>query len=519
MAENASGSAVDTLGFMKRFVVTLVSPDNKQRKVITRMVDTLTITEDIFKNSLYGAVRIIDAVDLLGGGPFDAKSKDAAVFPIIGEEFLEIEILLDGKPPVKLRFAIYRISDIIYKDNNTKKEYTLEFCSEEHLIDATTAIMKSYNQPNSDTAKAILKDYLKNESTDNGKFKKNIVNLQPTKGPQKVVIPRLSPFQAMEFLARRSIAQDTFESGSYLFFENFDGFSFCDVEYLIKKGVDKAKANKKDYEYFYESTLTANQKKEDPQRQFKTITTMQHTVSFDTIQKLKFGMYESDVILYDFINHKTIPTRFRFANNDTRDNNKTLTLGNKEDKSYPENSLTFLKSYISNDDKDVKYTRKFFIAKDTSSTTLDNYLDNVYPARASYFTRLAQNMYTINTFGDTTIRAGDVIMLNIPESQGENNDGGIDKYQSGYYLIGTIRHIFSATTYMTKMDIYKNAIGAQLTNTEEAKNTKVKPTDNKAIAEQAPADQSPEAVEAADPEDPNQKNSSPSVVGFLKGLL
>lgn len=471
-----------TPGLLKNLNVLLKNADGSKNVSITNLVLQISITEDIFKNTLYGSVRIRDASNLLNGLP--------SGFPIIGEEFLEIEYSVDWIPaPVKvsLRFAVYGIQNIEYAKNGTLKEYTLNFCSEEHLIDSTYVVMKAYTAPHSDTIKNVLQDFLfidKQNTPFKGKRVKKIDKLEPTKGIQNICIPRLSPLQAAQMLARRSISDSNFESGTYLFFENFRGFNFCDVEYLVKTGIEKINKNKpadnpdNEFYYSFENPLIEMRK----EREVRTILKMTHKNYFDTIQKLKNGMFESDMLVYDYINRKTIPSRYRFLNNDKGDNNKSLTLGGKEQQSYPENSITFMKSVSSADDKEIKYSRFFFIPKDLSPTMGDTFLDQIYPARASYFTRLAQNMMTLDVYGNPNVNAGDVIYINVPSGNPDPKDSPKNNiYTSGYYMVCTINHILTQTTYQAKWDVYKNAFSSQIKSTKQDETTKVTPTDGKSI--------------------------------------
>lgn len=478
-------------GAMEEYKVILKNADGSKSIDITYLTVEMSITEDIFKNTMYGSVKIKDSIDLLGGAP-SSNRKD--LFQILGEEFIEVSYKIKDSEHISLRFFVYKISDIVYHQNNTKKEYILHFCSEEHLIDATSVVMKSYKSSHDKNIESILKEYLKIDDNSNGKKPKKISKLQPTKGIQSVIIPRLPPLQACQFLARRSIAEQTFDSGTYLFFENMDGFNFCDVEYLIKVGREKIKKSNNDnnnspFEYFYGQPNVQDPKKQDIKKQFKTLLKIDHVSYFDTIEKLKMGMFESEILVYDFANHSALPTRFKFLNNEDKTNSTTMALGNESGKSYPENSITFIQNVTSKTDVDTKFSRKFFIVKDKSFTATDTFLDQIIPARAAYFTRLAQNMFTINTYGDPMIKAGDVVILNIPQGDG-NNISQINKYISGEYLVCTINHMFTQTTYLTKMDVYKNSFGSQVNTTIEAGQTKITPADNNAKSNDYDTEQS-----------------------------
>ncbi|MCA6385901.1 MAG: hypothetical protein IM620_20720, partial [Cytophagales bacterium] len=272
-------------------------------------------------------------------------------------------------------------------------------------------------------------------------------------------------------------------------------FNFCDIEYLIAAGIEKAKDEGalddsedaiSDFKYVYENP-TISIKNQINLREKQTIINMYHRSFFDTLEKLKQGMFESNILVYDYVNKKTISNRFRFLNNTDKTNNDSMTLGGKNDQSFPENSVTFMNKVVSKleDNSDAKYNKFFFIPKDNSSTTNDTYLDQIYPARASYLTRLAQNMFTIDTFGNPRINAGDVIYINIPSGEGREPESYPDnRFISGFYLVCTINHIFTQTTYQAKMDIYKNAFSEKVESTDEAKNTKVTGNDNNALSNQ-----------------------------------
>lgn len=496
------------IGALSNFKVVLTNFDRSKTVNITNLVLGLTITEDIFKNTLYGSVDIRDALDILSG--------ETIGFRISGQEFLELDYKVDLRgDPISLRFAVYAISNIQYKQNNTVKEYTLSFASEEHLIDASSVVMKSYKKQHSDNLKNLLQDYLFIDKADTpfkGKRIKKIDKLEPTKGEQTVLIPRLSPLQAAQFLARRSLSDNpTFQSATYLFFENFKGFNFCDIEYLIQEGEKKAAGNK-NFEYFFQTPLHIPKDKLTQLVEVQTILRMEHKKYFDTVEKLKRGGFESDVIVYDFANQKTIPNRFRSTlfsttantvgtnstasantggaapvNTPTTTTQAPLLLGSTDGKAYPENTQDFFDAVTDKDNTTYRFNRGFLILKDLTNTAPDTFLDQIYPARAAYFTLLAQNMFTIHTYGNPYINAGDVINVHIPAGSGTSQTqiGQDDSFLSGYYMVCTINHQFTQTTYTAVMDIYSNGMGSPNKSTDAAKTNPPKGVDTKSLKLQA----------------------------------
>lgn len=481
-------------GKIRSLVVDLLNFDGSRRLDITNLVGGINIIEDVFRNTLYGSVSILDGVNLLNG--VKDKSKN---FPIVGEEFLEVNYVADWYPEpvaVSLRFMIYGITDIDHGKNSTTKKYILKICSEEHLIDATTMVAKGYSGKNSDNVESLLKDYLflgegKKDMPYKGRKEKKINYIEPTRGEQNVCIPFYPPLKAADFLAKRSISEyEGFTSGAYMFFENFKGYNFCSMEYLIQAGVRKAELAKvrseetnnylDNFEYFFENPLiSANE-----YRNQKTVIRMEQKSIFDTIEKLRMGMYESHMFVYDYINKKVDFSTFNFLNSginseQEKTNNSFLSLGNAQNNSgsYPENSITFIKTMSSTENNPLAYNKYFFIPKDLSIN--DTYLDEIYKNRSAFLTRLAQNMFTVEMTGNPKLNAGDVILLNVPSGDGAATaESRSNKFLTGYYLVCTINHTITRTGYMTRMDVYKNGYGAPVQSTEESVNTKIIPENN-----------------------------------------
>ena len=483
-----SGQQFNGDGSLQNIQIILRSFDGSKKIDITKLLSSLTIYEDIFAPTLFGEINIIDSVDLMNG----SLTVDQSIrFPIIGEEFLTISYQVvendSLRPARNLEFFIYKISDVSINQTHTTRTYTLHLCSKENLQDAITIVQKAYSDSISNIVSAICKDYLKIGDTSNGKTAKTINKdyLENTAGTQALIIPALSPLEALQFLSKRAVAASdpnapNFVSGSYLFFENFDGFNFCDVEYLILQGKKKyTKNGAGNYTYFMQDPKIADAEAQ----KFKTIIGSTQKHKFDTIEKLKMGYFESQVNVYDFINHKINTSNWDFQSNYQKSN--AMGAADASGLSYPENTEAFIEFATTNAvkapssntanstpislDTSNKFFKRFLIPKDLSTGTQDTFTDSIYPNRLSYFTRLNQQVWSVNTIGDPLIVAGDIINVNVPEVTGtddKHSGEGLDKLTSGYYLIGSIQHKFTLTTYGTSMDLYKNAYGALVNSTD-----------------------------------------------------
>ena len=465
-------------GSLKSFSCILKNFDGSKFIDITTLIIDMSIYEDIFKNSMYGVVAIQDAVNLLNG-MVNGHGETSNAFPIVGEEYLEINYEVLGFEPVFRRFFVNSIEDISTNQALTTRTYVLDFCSEEHLLDACTLVQRAFKKKISDAAEIILNDFLKvNEELPTGKKKKN-VDIQPTKGNQNIVVPTMTPFETLNFLARRSIAENVFQSASYLFFENKDGFNFCDVEYLIRRGKIRYNQNPKTYTYFYQSPLIPISS--DDSKAYKTIISMSQKSRFDTMEKIKNGYFESNIFIFDFINKKLKNRNYKFIDNYTNYNTLGAAGESVQETSYPENSTDFIRSVtaeraipqtvlgifnLAKDSPPGKHTKLFFIPKD--STQPDTYLEEIIPNRASYMTRLAQNMFTCEVYGDPNIAAGDVISIDLPEIVGTSGANKLhDRFMSGYFLVTTIHHKLTPDSYTCTYDLYKNGFSDPIITKEK----------------------------------------------------
>lgn len=154
----------------------------------------------------------------------------------------------------------------------------------------------------------------------------------------------------------------------------------------------------------------------------------------------------------------------------------------------------------------------------------DTYLDQIYPNRGSYFGRLAQNIYTIMTYGDPGVKAGDVIMINMPLGRPTDDPtlAQANPWISGFFLVGTVKHIITQSTYITIMDVYKNSFAAQHFFTDHAEQEKI---DNgvphlvNKYSKNQGVDPAKENAQPADPTDPKQQEVNSASPAALTKLV
>ena len=162
---------------------------------------TMSITEDIFNNSISGQITVFDTQDI------------RTIFPLTGLERLSISLNTPGMPGYDMTedngipFQIYKI-DKVTKDptNDIGQFYRIFFCSPEMLNSQITSVSKAYSGP----IENAVNDILKNEKYLNSKKPFYFEN---TATNSKYVIPSLKPLKAINYLATQCVSGKYNNSG------------------------------------------------------------------------------------------------------------------------------------------------------------------------------------------------------------------------------------------------------------------------------------------------------------------
>ncbi len=384
---------------VKRLVISSSKSINASVVPIDQMV-SLDIWEDMTKPTIYATLTLLDTLGML------------EKFPIIGEETVEIEIQTPSlSTPAKFTFKCFEIINLQRLANGKGMTYTLRCVSEEHIRNAGTMVRESMTESISNLVPYILQKHLQT--------KKPMI-VDPTKGIQTIVFPRLSPLQAIDMLRLRSVSMD-YTSSAYVFFENQAGFNFKTVEGLYKDGLTSIGSR------VFNMNQNALAEKKSLGDSYRTIQSHQVIRRSDTMRKLTQGAFRSVTRVFDVHtkSYETINYDFEtlFSSFETTAK-KTVS-----------NTTEWLDQYS----KGVP--KQFFTVKDTSRP--DVFITNAMGVRNSFVELLNDDITRILIHGDTGLKVGDVIRLNIPQVDGLSSQKKPDAFMSNNYLITRLRHMIS----------------------------------------------------------------------------
>jgi len=384
--------------------IDLFNIDKSKRLNIHKQTAAIRIYEDVFKPTLYAEITLYDAFDIINN------------FPIIGEESIEISIQTKSTDkPLDYKFKVYSVSDQQRSENSKSSSYTLLCVSEEHLLDGFTRVVKSYDMEIHKMIADILATYLKS---------KKGFEYEETKGTQQIVMPRMNPLMAIDFLRKRATSKK-YKSNAFVFFENARGFNFYTLEKLFEMNVPKIG----DKVFEYNPIVNFDDDKGKPESLSKTsyrnILYIDTPTKYDNASKIRDGMLNNKVLNFDILTKKVTEKTFKF-----QENVSDFIFIDKN--AFTQNSKQFYDRY----DKDEGM--RMFVPSDSSRP--DSFIADTIGAKVAYFNMILQQKTIVQIYGDTTITAGDVITCKFtsPTSTQENNRP--DARMNGNYLVIQLAH-------------------------------------------------------------------------------
>ena len=436
----------------------LTNFDGSQKPVnIERSVAQLSIFEDLQSNTLQGTIVLYDALDLV------------QTMPIIGEEKLHIHLVNAGNSnnPVENAvinriFRVYKISDITREGNFKAQTYKLHFVSVEYFTDVNTSVCKSYkDRLISEMVPLVYDGFIKNREDT-----KVLLTPEPTIGIQHLVIPMMSPFSAMQFLANRAESSNN-PSSTYLFFETHIGFHFTTLEGMLS-------AKSKDTYVLTAASVGSQLGDGDRQSlQNRIISNMEMVNVVDSLKNSFNGMYGNKITTHDLVTKNIEDANFSLeADWDLDDpirmshlNDYRLTSINSVNNTMK--GAPFLVSSNSN-----RPSNEYVTGRETPRTwNTERFLGK----QISMFSQFNTTVINVTVPGNTERIPGDIVELDLPA--GANlQQLKTDKYLSGKYLVSRVHHKFNQKNYTITLQLLKDSSPVEIDRTTKQFSTEIEGT-------------------------------------------
>ena len=396
---------------------------NGQYANILNQVISVEIYEDIFTSFMSLSVVVKESVDYIN------------MFPFIGEEYLEIEIVTPlSETSIRGKFYIYKISNReMIKDREVV--YTLKAISEEYLTDANRKISKTFSGTSSEIAKRLL--------TVDGLNSSKKLNIEKTSNTTAFTSNYWNPIKCLNYVASNSISAS--RSPTYLFYENRDGFNFRSIDELLK-----APTYHKFIKDNYNRSVIGNGTSSvlDPQEDYKRIIDISIPVLTDYMEDIQTGRLKSRMITHDIVT-KMYSVKDYSVKKDTEFPSTLLNPYPTYSKYATSNSISTLLII-------PKYYGNFNKFSDVTNTS-------IIQKRLSFFKNLEKYKVNIQVLGRTDYTVGQVVELEIQRvTQITKDMDPRDMILSGRYLISAISHMITKTNHVCNIEVIKNSVLANL---------------------------------------------------------
>ena len=403
----------------------------------------LNIYEDIFSNSLYGNILLVDSRNLL---------KEV---PIVGDEYLVVKIKTPSlNAYISKVFRVYSVTDReVVRDLNTQI-YTLHFTSKETVIDTLKPLYKSFSGKVSDVAQSIFNDYVSTKRTllpnkdqlKESDDKTQLIVFSETKNNVKFVSPGWTPFKCLNWLASKAIPQEG-KACNYLFFESNKNFYFGNIEKIFNVNFNTGRVNLGKYFYKINNVRENDDVNEKMfiAEDFQILKTTDHLSNYDN------GYLASRLITLDVIN-KT----YNFYDYDHVEKFKEYS-HSQGDKSIPlfafdtpRNPLTSIRFY------------PVHPGLHNLKDNINEQMPFIYSNRMSNLLELSNFKIIINVPGRTDAEVGAMLYFSFPDispkAEIDVTRTNEDKYYSGYYIVTALRHKINLQRHTMTMEIVKDAL-------------------------------------------------------------
>ena len=206
---------------------------------VKNIMTELNIYESIFKSAVTGSIVLADSTNQIARMQIQGLERLSFHLKTPGVAYGR-EDVVDATEETGEPFHIYKITDR-KQPTPGMTIYTLHFASREFMRNMRTKVSQSYDGKHDRAVIDIMKDpdYLDSRKK---------LYVEPTGNSSKIVVPNLSPFDAINMIARKSIA-DKSRGVGYYFYETTTGYYFRSWQNMITNQGNFARPQRQDFYY------------------------------------------------------------------------------------------------------------------------------------------------------------------------------------------------------------------------------------------------------------------------------
>ena len=427
---------------------------------IKKVMVELNIYESIYKNALTGSIVVADAQNLIS--KLEINGTERISFKLSTPGAVGERNTVDASVETGHPFHVYKITDRKQLKPGTLI-YTLHFASREFMRNLRTKVSQAY-EGRYDTA--VLKILLDENYLDS----KKELSYEPTGNSDKVVIPNLRPFDAINMMSRKALPEKS-DGVGYYFYETTKGIYFRSWENMVSVRGSYDRPTKQDF-YYMPMNVNDETIKDKMNHDYKSVESYKfinnfHDIAANTVQ----GTYGHKVISHNLFDKSYRETsysyhdEFPFTKHTEVANEKSIreryaVSGSNVDERPKDTIRNTSKLSDYNESRvSLQSTTQFLHDTDAGGYGLDVKQDG--PKLAEGISQLNQviNGTALHMVvkGQSYLEPGDLIQFNLLSVDEKNPDGKQDPQYSGKYVITKIRHQINSTKYTMAIEAAKDS--------------------------------------------------------------
>jgi len=417
----------------------------------------LNIYESIYKSAVTGSIVIADEGNQIARMSIQGLERISFHLKTPGVAYGK-ESVIDASEETGEPYHIYKISDR-RQLNRGVMQYTLHFASREFMRNLRTKVSQAYDGKYDRAVIDIMKD--KNYLDSRKKL-----HYEPTGNANKIVIPNLPPLDAINMIARRSIAEKSNGVG-YYFYETTGGYYFRSWASMITSQGNFARPARQQF-YYQPQKMDSNSKstqQDKIERAYESVEKYEFVNNFhDVAANTILGTYGHRVISHNLFDKNYNVNDYHF-HNEFRDTPHTDTIEDNKNK-FPisntpvdydnnDNVSDYAESRVS-----LQTTSPFLHDKEVGKYGLEPLQDSLKTGQAIS----QQNQVTQGTAlklvvkGQSYIEAGNLITFNLADVNAADTDNKDDPRFSGNYIITNVRHQVTNKEYKMSLECAKDSV-------------------------------------------------------------
>lgn len=404
--------------------------------------------EEIFSPSMTGSIVISDSRNLINE------------LPIVGDELLIIKFTTPTFPSsIEKTFRITGITDKQIVRGQNSQLYTLNFCSQEMVLDMNAPIYKSFEGSIDDVVIEIFEDYVALSRTldrEKDQLVESVEDtplkvLTETKNKVKFVSPGWTAFRCINWLASKAIPKEG-KACNFLFWESNKCFYFASLETIFR---DVYREKRYVGEYTYAQSNLREGPSRDLQREMFLTDTIENIVTVDHAKNYTSGYLANRLIELDVMNKK-----YELIDYDHTE--KFYDYHHMAGQTQKEALPFFAKDTMRNPACDISFYPKHPKLFDGIDENVNEVYKDIHGNRRSNLLELDTFKLIMHVPGRTDVECGQMIYLNYPmiapRDQTDKNKTKLDPLYTGPYLITAIRHQINPVRHKMIVELTKDTL-------------------------------------------------------------